>query len=101
MDLLGRQHEVDEEVLDLRCLVPVLLLEQMDRLGRGREKTDEVVPARHEDALGDEGAGIESAHRGYPKIAVVIDMAHEESDRVHVSAQHHAWRCSLAYSEQA
>ena len=53
----------------------------------------------HNDALGCKGLGIKATERKNADEAIVVDVAHDEADFVHVSGTHDGFGAALALDE--
>ena len=63
----------------------------MDGLGLGVEHAAQRTLARMDvDTLGEERARVEAAQRLQAQEALVLDVAHQEANLIHVRGQHHA-----------
>ncbi len=92
LDPLARglaEAEVDIEGVEFGHLLAFLGGRDVDRLAAGVEHALEVAAVgRDEHAAGEEGAGVEAAHRLEVEPALLGDVADEEADLVHMAEEH-------------
>jgi len=76
--------DVDVHILELRNLVALVVLEQMDRLAR--DHADDLTAARVQpDPLADQHARVPPAHLAEAEVTVLVDMRDVQADLVDVT----------------
>ena len=76
--------DVDVQVLELRRLLALLGVEQVDRLLADHAR-DRPVARDHLEPLADEHDRVPAADRGEPQVAVVVDVVDDQPDLVDVA----------------
>ena len=85
--VLALGADVEPQVLDLRHLLPLLLVEQVDRLA-GDDAQHRALRAPDGQPLADEDLRVPAADGRDVDEAVVVDVLHDQADLVAVPGQH-------------
>src|SRR5262249_57804500 len=80
--LIGRlRPDVDVELLELRCLLAIVALQEVDRLA-GDDAGDHASASHHAYALAHEHEWIPAAHLAEAQVALVVDVSHMQPDLI-------------------